>query len=552
MFATKFGKPLPGAHVDTFNTHVGNRSTDEQRNGLKLGFPPLVIMNKMIKTDHKGIANIRLGTVDHKNQRKIIDGQLYSYIYVIKGSEQEKAEASNETATYTYRIMARVFNNYTYNRPITWVDHIYPIFKQYSYLFPVMRTRAFDMGNYFDVVAHKKIMTASLQLPKTHSSYMPVTRDLSNLKRKMILEWLNQETPLFGDPIKLLTLPYLKELLQTAIEFEHATLPTYQTAYWSLKDGYNTKIRKMFNHIIQLKRVHVMLLGNLISALGRVPSFKHKTFHLNYPSLLPGGIISKVVIPMQKMSLELIRDVLMKLEQPEQSTNHVKFQETIFSHMSMLYQNKCKQVDGSLHCRHEAKGSESENSPYASIQNRKECERFIDIFLKSTVKHFERKGQNGPYVDPNDRRIFSYDSSSSAFYNHILLAIAKLTQCGKNSTIFTTKPGNQLKGLFGPGQVFEVTDYFSAVKAIQKIIQDKHGRTSRSFVNDRENEPESQSIYSMLKSIRDEHAEEMNGIEKQSQFSHETEEKTFHKKASNREKEEREQEKEETLGEKVK
>ena len=88
MFATKFGKPLPGAHVDTFNTHVGNRSADEQRNGLKLGFPPLVIMNKMIKTDHKGIANIRLGTIDHKNQRKIIDGQLYSHIYVIKGSEQ--------------------------------------------------------------------------------------------------------------------------------------------------------------------------------------------------------------------------------------------------------------------------------------------------------------------------------------------------------------------------------------------------------------------------------------------------------------------------------
>ena len=97
-----------------------------------------------------------------------------------------------------------------------------------------------------------------------------------------------------------------------------------------------------------------------------------------------------------------------------------------------------------------------------------------------------------------------------------------------------------------------MTDYFSAVKAIQKIIQEKHGRTSCSYVNDTKNEPEGQSIYSMLKSIRDEHTEEMNGIEKQSQFSHETGERTFHKKASNREKEEREQGKEETHGEKVK
>ena len=88
----------------------------------------------------------------------------------------------------------------------------------------------------------------------------------------------------------------------------------------------------------------------------------------------------------------------MKLEQPEQSTHLVNFQETIFSQMSMLYQKKCKQVDGSLHCRHEAKSSESENSPHASIQNRKECERLIDTFLKSTVKHLSKRDKMDPML----------------------------------------------------------------------------------------------------------------------------------------------------------
>ena len=97
-----------------------------------------------------------------------------------------------------------------------------------------------DLGNYEEVVNSKRLIAMSMKLPDSHPNYMPVTRDLSQAKKKY--EWLGQEHPLKGREENLYTLQRLRDKLQTALEIEHATIPPYLTALLSLKRGYNIEV----------------------------------------------------------------------------------------------------------------------------------------------------------------------------------------------------------------------------------------------------------------------------------------------------------------------
>ena len=59
------------------------------------------------------------------------------------------------------------------------------------------------------------------------------------------------------------------------------------------------------------------LVANIINAVGGNPSFYSKDFTPHYPSRLPGGVHPDLVVPIEKISLALIRNIFMKIEQPE-------------------------------------------------------------------------------------------------------------------------------------------------------------------------------------------------------------------------------------------
>jgi hypothetical protein len=62
-----------------------------------------------------------------------------------------------------------------------------------------------DLGDYDSVVAHLKILELAFSLPIEDPNHMPVTRDLSDAKRDMILKWMATPgadgLPLKGAPI---------------------------------------------------------------------------------------------------------------------------------------------------------------------------------------------------------------------------------------------------------------------------------------------------------------------------------------------------------------
>jgi hypothetical protein len=64
-----------------------------------------------------------------------------------------------------------------------------------------------DLGDYDSVVRHLNILRLAFELPIEDPNHMPVTRDLSDARRNMILEWINSPgadgLPLKGTPVVL-------------------------------------------------------------------------------------------------------------------------------------------------------------------------------------------------------------------------------------------------------------------------------------------------------------------------------------------------------------
>ena len=103
-----------------------------------------------------------------------------------------------------------------------------------------------------------------------------------------------------------------------------------------------------------------------------------------------------------------------------------------------------------------------------SIKNEKKRKR--KIFLKRVLFVF----QHG--VSPTDDLVY-HNNTIGGFYRHILHGLGYLTGCGTNESIFTGDVSKQVthKGWTVSGHSMKVTDYLSAVDAIEAIIDQGEG-----------------------------------------------------------------------------
>ncbi|HEX8700204.1 MAG TPA: ferritin-like protein [Myxococcaceae bacterium] len=119
----------------------------------------------------------------------------------------------------------------------------------------------------------------------------------------------------------LASLEDLRYSLQKAIELEHATIPTYLTALYSIKDGTNLEIARLLKSIVVEEMLHMSLACNVLNAIGGHPVINQPSFIPTYPGPLPMGIGSEpgkpFDVPLKKLSKELIREVFMVIEEPE-------------------------------------------------------------------------------------------------------------------------------------------------------------------------------------------------------------------------------------------
>lgn len=118
------------------------------------------------------------------------------------------------------------------------------------------------------------------------------------------------------------TLAGLQQALQNAVELEHATLPTYLYAMYSLdqSQGKNSKIYGLIHSIVMEEMSHFGLACNILNAVGESPAIDTPDFVPTYPGPLPCGVEDQLTVPLARFSISLVQNVFMVIEEPELPT----------------------------------------------------------------------------------------------------------------------------------------------------------------------------------------------------------------------------------------
>ena len=113
----------------------------------------------------------------------------------------------------------------------------------------------------------------------------------------------------------------LYPLVQNAIELEHATIPPYLTAMFSLKPGAEKETWAIIHSIVIEEMMHMTIAANILNALGGKPDINHPAFVPNYPTALPMGIGTGLIVSLAKYSRDQVKNVFMEIEEPENPIN---------------------------------------------------------------------------------------------------------------------------------------------------------------------------------------------------------------------------------------
>jgi hypothetical protein len=89
-------------------------------------------------------------------------------------------------------------------------------------------------------------------------------------------------------PTKIDSTNDLKNFLQTALRVEQATIPPYLCALYSIPDGVNREASHTIHSVVMEEMLHMVLVANLINAIGGKPVVDSPGFPMEYPGPLPG------------------------------------------------------------------------------------------------------------------------------------------------------------------------------------------------------------------------------------------------------------------------
>jgi hypothetical protein len=109
----------------------------------------------------------------------------------------------------------------------------------------------------------------------------------------------------------------LQQYVQAAIELEHATIPTYLTALFSIKPGANSAAAEIISSVVKEEMLHMTIAANLLNAIGGTPDLAHPGFIPVFPGPLPMGIADGLTVELRKLSRGLVSDTFLVIEEPE-------------------------------------------------------------------------------------------------------------------------------------------------------------------------------------------------------------------------------------------
>jgi hypothetical protein len=191
-YAARWGEPLPSAAIRTALvppvSGLGGGPDDDPDPPTAeipdVGTPPAAVeVPPAAVTDADGCAELTLAVHDPGRPRRYLDGQLYLVGYQLDGQDGTQQHGFD-------LIVLHVREALTPPARPTWVDDIRPVFAQYGNLYPIMSTRLVDLGDYDAVRENAAVLELAFSRPLHDPNHMPVTRELSEARRAVILGWL--------------------------------------------------------------------------------------------------------------------------------------------------------------------------------------------------------------------------------------------------------------------------------------------------------------------------------------------------------------------------
>ncbi len=113
---------------------------------------------------------------------------------------------------------------------------------------------------------------------------------------------------------KIETIENLRDHLQIAIELEHATIPTYLCALFTIKEGTNLAAYDVIRSVVIEEMLHMTLACNVMNAVGGSPAINKPDFVAQYPTYLPHSS-DEFKVHLRKFSPAAIT-TFMEIEQP--------------------------------------------------------------------------------------------------------------------------------------------------------------------------------------------------------------------------------------------
>ena len=160
--------------------------------------PALKIPEKLV-TGPDGTAILHLSASDPGNPRRHtngktwpVDGQVYMISYSPSGAPGAPALQGAETGlTGLDAVFVHVREKVEVPNLPDWAQHVQPIMADYAQLYPIMSKHLFDIADRSAFVRHRAQLQLAFSREIDDPNYMPVTRDMSAAKRRIILDWLN-------------------------------------------------------------------------------------------------------------------------------------------------------------------------------------------------------------------------------------------------------------------------------------------------------------------------------------------------------------------------
>lgn len=104
--------------------------------------------------------------------------------------------------------------------------------------------------------------------------------------------------------------------LQNAVELEHATIPVYLYALYSLDPSVNGLIANILQSVVVEEMLHMTLASNVLNALNGSPQIDKPDFIPDYPGPLPGGVESELKVKLAPFSPDQL-SAFLTIEAPE-------------------------------------------------------------------------------------------------------------------------------------------------------------------------------------------------------------------------------------------